>query len=114
MLARKTRILYFLIGCIGGRTALAIAPLYLPEKYLTLLGIITLIIGSSLMYLYVTNGRLNAPEGGGKTWWAKYRIIHSLLYITASIYLLKGERTAYLPLTVDVLIGLFLFYQNQL
>ena len=113
MLTQKNRIFYFLIFCIGLRTIFAILPLHLPKKYLTLFGIITLIIGSGFMYLYLTNQRMDAPEGGGKTWWANYRLLHSALYLTASAYLLQKDRTAYLPLTIDVILGLFLFYQNH-
>ena len=47
-----------------------------------------------MAYLYFTNTRLNAPEGGGVTWWAKYRLIHAMLYITAAIYIAQGNDTA--------------------
>ena len=57
-----------------------------------------------MLYLYFIKGRMNAPEGGGTTWWANYRLIHGLLYICASIYLLQEERLAWIPLTMDVLL----------
>ena len=109
MLSKEQRILYFLIGCIGFRTVLAITPLYIPENMLPLLGIITITIGTTFLFLYFTNGRMNAPEGGGVTWWANYRLIHGLLYLTASIYLLNRDRTAWIPLANDVFLGLVFF-----
>ena len=113
-LTKQQRILYFLIGCIGVRAILAIIPLYIPHNWLPVLGGLTLIIGTSFLYLYVTNGRLNAPEGGGVTWWADYRLIHGLLYLCASIYLLQKQRLAWIPLTMDVLLGLILFISRHI
>jgi hypothetical protein len=70
--------------------------------------LVPLAIGIGLAYLYFTNTRLNAPEGGGTTWWAKYRLIHAMLYITAAIYILQGNDKAWVPLVIDVLIGIVL------
>lgn len=109
MLSNEQRIFYFLIGCIGIRTILAISPLYISENFLPLLGIITITIGTSFLFLYFTNGRMHAPEGGGVTWWANYRLIHGLLYLTASIYLFNRDRTAWMPLANDTLLGLLIF-----
>jgi hypothetical protein len=109
MLSKQQRILFFLLGCIGVRSILALAPLYIPERMLPILGITTLTIGTSFLFLYFTNGRMNAPEGGGVTWWAKYRLIHGLLYLAASIYLFNRDRTAWIPLANDVFLGLLIF-----
>ena len=109
MLSKQQRILYFLLGCIGVRSILAVSPIYIPENMLPILGIITITIGTSFLFLYFTNGRMNAPEGGGVTWWAKYRLIHGLLYVTASIYLFQKQRTSWIPLTIDLLLGLVVF-----
>ena len=109
MLEKNDLLLYFLIGCIGTRVLLTIAPIYLPYKWLQLFGILILAISSSFLYLYFTDGRLNAPEGGGITWWVNFRLIHGVLYLAAAIYLLKRERFAWIPLALDTLLGLLLF-----
>lgn len=114
MLTERIRILLFLIGCIGFRVILAVLPLYLSKKMLPYIGLVILIISLSFLYLYFTNGRLEAPEGGGKTWWAKFRLIHGLLYLTAAIYLLQEERLASIPLFIDVILGLTLFIFNKI
>ena len=80
---------------------------------LPLLGIITIIIGISFLFLYFTNGRMNAPEGGGVTWWANYRLIHGLLYLAASIYLFNRDRIAWIHLANDSLLGLLIFLNTQ-
>ena len=114
MLTERKRILLFLVLCIGIRLILALIPLYLSKKWLPYFGLVILIISLSFLYLYFTNGRLKAPEGGGKTWWAKYRLIHGLLYLTAAIYLLEKERIASIPLFIDVILGLILFTLNKI
>jgi hypothetical protein len=100
---------YFLLACIPSRFILSILPLYLPDNWLVYFGYITLLISLSFIYLYFTNGRLNAPEAGGVTWWREYRIIHGLLYLAASIYLLQKNRKAWIPLIMDTILGIFLF-----
>ena len=109
MLSNRERILYFLIGCMGIRSIIAILPLYIPKKWLPVLGLLILVIGVSFLYLYFSNGRMDAHEGGGVTWWANYRLIHGLLYLCASIYLIQQKRLAWIPLTIDVLLGFILF-----
>tara|TARA_B100001287_G_scaffold270997_1_gene270591 strand:+ start:1534 stop:1902 length:369 start_codon:yes stop_codon:yes gene_type:complete len=113
MLEKNQRILYFLVGCIGIRSLLAITPLYLTYSWLQIFSIPIFVIGASFLFLYFTNGRLNAPEGGGDTWWVNYRLIHGLLYLAAAIYLFKQQRLAWIPLAIDTLLGLFLFLFNH-
>jgi branched-subunit amino acid transport protein AzlD len=56
---------------------------------------------------------LDAPEAGGNTWWANFRIIHGALYMCAAIYCFKGDSTASLPLTIDVIFGFILFIYHH-
>ena len=70
--------------------------------------LVPLAIGIGMAYLYFTQTRLNAPEGGGITWWAKYRLIHAMLHITSAIYILQGNDKAWAPLVIDVLMGIVL------
>jgi hypothetical protein len=113
MLDKDQRILYFLFGCITVRTIIAILPIYLPYEWLYYLGIIILAIGTTFLCLYFNNLRLQAPEGGGITWWANFRLLHGALYLAAAHYLLKNQRIAWIPLTMDVILGLLLFLFNH-
>lgn len=99
----------FLLCCIPMRILLASTPYYLPKKYFPYLGILLFSIGVTFLYLYFTNSRLKASEGGGKTWWAQYRIIHGILYLLAAYLIFQGDRRAYIPLLLDVFIGTVLF-----
>ena len=97
----------FLLGCIPTRAFLAWhAKNYPSEKF----GYVLLFIAIGFMYLYFNNLRLNAQEAsGGVTWWAPYRLIHGLLYLAAAIYMFKDPKRAWIPLTIDVILG-FLFF----
>jgi len=113
MLEKKERILYFLGGCITLRTIIAILPLYLPEEWLFYFGLVLFVIGISFLYLYFNNLRLQAPEGGGITWWANFRLLHGALYLVAAQYSLKKQRIGWIPLTMDVILGLLLFINKH-
>ncbi len=104
------RVLAFLFLCIPARILIAMGAKFVPDAYLNVYALFLLAIGLSFLYLYFTNSRLNAPEAGGKTWWAKYRIIIGLLYITAAIYAFQGKRDLiWIPLAMDIIFGLVIF-----
>mgnify|MGYP006087076555 FL=1 len=113
MFSTKNSIYYFLFGCIPLRILIAIIPLYLDNKMLRYYAVLLSIIAGSFLYLYFANERLNAIEGGGQTWWAKYRLIHGLLYGAAAIYSLRGDRIASVPLFIDTGMGMGLFVQKR-
>lgn len=108
MISNKSSIHLFILCCIPARLVISLLPLYLSKKYLFYYGIILLIIALSFLYLYFTNQRLNAQEAGGYTWWAKFRLIHGLLYLCGAIYCIQGKRIAYIPLLADTIIGIML------
>ena len=113
MLENKNSKLYFLFGCIPMRIFIAMLPLYLDKSWLPFYGLVLLAIAIGLLYLYFTNKRLHAPEAGGDTWWAKYRILHGLLYMSAAIYAFNKSQLASLPLFIDILLGLVLFVHQH-
>ena len=118
--------LLFLTLCIPLRIIFALLPNYkIIEKYIPIkmnkklfyqvVGIIFLCIAVGFLYLYFTNERLNAREAGGKTWWHNLRLLHGLLYLCASIYILWNInninliRYASIPLVIDVIVGILSF-----
>jgi|TARA_B110000967_G_C18600121_1_gene418787 hypothetical protein len=109
MFSIQKRTLLFLLACIPARIILALLPLYIESSYLPYYGLLLLIPTLGFLYLYFNNLRLNAVEAGGHTWWADYRLIHGLLYLCASIYALQEKILAWIPLTIDVVLGLVLF-----
>ena len=109
----ETRQLLFVFGCMPLRFLLAYIAYTISSNLLPYLGIILFIIGASMLYLYFTNGRLNAPEGGGVTWWKNLRLLHGSLFICAAIYAFNKDNYAYIPLLIDPIVGLFSFIQKH-
>ena len=109
----RTRTIWFFSFCITLRLLIAYVA-YLATRpqakhpIWKSFALVPLAIGIGLAYLYFTQTRLNAPEGGGITWWAKYRLIHAMLHITAAIYILQGNDKAWAPLVIDVIAGIVL------
>ena len=104
--------LYFII-CLFIRLLLVFLVLNINKSYLQYLGIIFIIIGIGFLNLYFFNKRLNAIEGGGITWWHKYRLLHGMLYLTAGIYSIKGYKLSFIPLLIDVLFGFIIWYDKR-
>lgn len=113
MLSEKQSIQYFLVGCIPTRIILALMPMYISPEWLYYYSFVLFAIAFSFLFLFFFNMRQNAFEGGGITWWAKYRIIHGLLYLIAAIYAINKNRLAWIPLTLDVIIGLLIFIHKR-
>lgn len=106
---------YFIYGCIPARLLLAFSPYYIPKDKHTLLALLFLLISLAFAILYTFDLRKNAPEGGGKTWWNKYRLFHALTYLLAAVTLLKQDNKM-LPtgiLITDTLLGAIVFYQHR-
>lgn len=109
----EKRLMYFLALCIPFRIILTIIPLYINDSMLPYYGVLLLGLSFSFLILYFNNLRMNAFEGGGKTWWANYRLLHGLLYLAAAIYAFQKKKLAWVPLAMDVLLGLTIFtYQH--
>lgn len=121
--------LLFLTMCIPLRVIFALLPNYNlikkigikfnPKIFYTLYALILLVISFGFLYLYFTNSRLNAPEAGGKTWWYNLRLLHGMLYLCATIYILwninnlEMIKYASLPLILDVIVGLCSFINHR-
>ena len=103
-------IIAFLLLCIPARILIALGSQFIPDKYLKLYGIVLGLIGLSFLYLFITNSRLSAPEAGGKTWWAQFRILIGFFYITAAVYAFQGKRDLiWIPLAIDIIFGIIIF-----
>ena len=108
-LTTKQRILFFLLLCIPARLFLTFLAYKLTDKKLQIFGIFILLIGLCFLYLYFGKKRLDAPEGGGNTWWSKYRIVHSIFYMAAGALAIEGNICCWIPLMLDVIFGLTIF-----
>ena len=108
------RALLFIFACIPIRLFLAYLPQILPTYLLQPFGIVIMTMAIGFAYLGITGKRMQAGEGGGKTWWADIRLVHAGLLGTASLYLLMKNRTASVPLMLDSISGILFFFNMRL
>ena len=106
----QKRFLLFLFGCIGSRSLFVYIAKNIKETYLKYLGYLALIPATGFMYLFLSGKRKTGPEVfGDKIWWNSLRPIHSLLYFLFAYNAIKGNRSAWVFLLLDVIIGLLSF-----
>lgn len=105
---------YFLFGCIPVRMLLAFSLLMIPNSLVTFVASVLASIGVSFATLYTLKLRMNASEGGGKTWWHYLRPLHAVSYLVAAYLLLMGNRQhASMILILDLFIGTFAWHKNS-
>lgn len=96
----------FLTVCIPARIGIAALPVLVHKKHLPYLGAVLLTIGLGFQWLFWTNSRMTAPEAGGPVWWHNLRVVHGMNFILAGAFALKHKREAWIPLAVDVVLGI--------
>ena len=106
----QKRFLLFIFGCIPVRLFLVFLAKRLNIKYLPYLGYIALLPAIGFFYIFLTNSRKSGREVfGSRIWWNMLRPVHGLLYLLFAYKAIKKQKDAYLPLLLDVIIGLFSF-----
>jgi len=104
----------FLFGCVPVRFIMALSLLAMPPELVTLTASALAAIGVSFALLYMFKLRLNAPEGGGQTWWNYLRPLHGVLYLFAAHLLVIGNRRyASMVLIIDVIVGMVAWRNNS-
>ena len=112
----QKRFALFLIGCIGVRTLFVIMAKYASKQQLFYMGSLALLPAIGFILIYFSGLRKTGAEVFGDTiWWNDLRIIHAMLYILFAIYAFQNKWFAWMPLGVDVLLGLtaFLLYHYR-
>lgn len=128
------RVFLFLCLCTPIRILIAWLPFYvkLNNMFILIYTCFLFLIGISFLILYIFELRLNAPEGGGYTWWHSHRIVHSIFFLLSSIILFlniywniynipRDNVTKYFSLStsstllsIDIIYGLILVLKNEL
>tara|TARA_B110000285_G_scaffold230409_1_gene296973 strand:- start:1348 stop:1719 length:372 start_codon:yes stop_codon:yes gene_type:complete len=105
------RIFLFLVLCIGTRSLLVYLAKTVDKEYLQYMGILALIPAIGFITIYLLDLRKKGAEVfESKIWWNDFRPIHGVLYLLFAVYAIKKEQDyAWIPLLIDVLIGLLAF-----
>ena len=99
----KSTFLFFLV-CIPVRLLMAYLVKTNPE-----LGKYAIIPAIGFFSIYLFRMRKVGLETFGRPiWWDAYRPVHGALYLLAAVYACHGQTHAYVPLLVDVILGIFL------
>lgn len=110
----EQRRFYFLFGCIPVRMLLACSLLMIPNSLVKFVASVLASIGVSFATLYILKLRMNASEGGGKTWWHYLRPLHAVSYLVTSYLLLTENRQyASMILILDLCIGTFAWHKKR-
>ena len=106
----QKRFLLFIFGCISIRLLFLYIAKTIDNSYLPILGLLALIPAIGFFYIFFTNSRDTGPEVfGEKIWWNDLRIVHGLLYLIFAILAITRQSYAWIPLLIDVSIGLLSF-----
>ena len=104
------RLLMFLIGCIGSRSALALITKIINPIYLPSIGYIGIAIAIGFFYVYfIGSSKADAQlewAGDKKIWWDKLRAVHGLNYLIFGILAINKNEHSWKILALDVIIGL--------
>ena len=105
----QKRFVFFSI-CILVRTILAVIAYYADINYTYYLSFPAFVIGMGFIAIYLGNLRTTGREVlGDKIWWNKLRPIHAFNYLIFAYLAYKKNKKAYIPLAIDVIIGIVAF-----
>ena len=106
----QKRFLAFLLLCIPVRVGFVFIAKLVDKKYLPHLGYLAILPAIGFAYIYIFGKRKTGGETfGQKIWWNNLRPLHSILYFIFAYLALKKSNNAYIPLLLDVIIGLISF-----
>ena len=105
------RIILFLGLCIPIRISFIFLAKNITKDYLKYLSLPALILAFGFISIYILDLRKTGIEvGNSKIWWNDLRPIHGLLYLLFAIYAYKENDYSYIPLILDVILGVISFF----
>ena len=108
----KKKLILFVFGCLLVRFLIVLIAKIINKNSLPLLGYIALLPAIGFLVNYFTNIRKRGALNQ-KIWWGYMRPVHSLLYFTFSYLAITKSESAYIPLLLDVILGLVAFIHNN-
>jgi hypothetical protein len=102
-----SRVLLFLIGCIGTRAVITYVAYKASPDILQYLGYLALLPAIGFFTIYFMDLRKTGAEVfGERIWWNNLRPIHGMLYTLFAVSAITQQPHAWAWLLADVLLGL--------
>lgn len=102
--------LWYFGVCVVVRALWAYLVMQTPAHRLPWVGAVALLPAFGFFTLYLTNQRLGPVTETGphcQLWWHALRPVHGVLYLLTALYAFRREtHAAFVPLVVDVVLGL--------
>tara|TARA_B100001094_G_scaffold287530_1_gene303150 strand:- start:26 stop:376 length:351 start_codon:yes stop_codon:yes gene_type:complete len=106
----QKRFILFLGLCIPLRLLFVYIVKNINREYLPYLGLTALIPAIGFILIYLLDYRKTGMEVfEDNIWWNNLRPVHASLYILFTLFALKKSKYSWIPLCIDVLIGLCSF-----
>lgn len=102
----------FFFACIPARLLLVFLIYFVDKKYLYYLSFIGFIAGIGFLYNFIFT-KERGSTFNQISWWNYLRPIHSLLYLIFGYLAYNKNQYAYIPLLLDVLLGIISFVINN-
>ena len=108
MSKKDKKIQMFFLGCVPIRLLLILIVLFIDKKYLYYLSFIGFLISFGFLYNFIFK-KERGSTFNQIAWWNYLRPIHFLLYLIFGYLAYNKNQYAYIPLLLDVLIGIMSF-----
>jgi hypothetical protein len=109
-LARKMPWRAAFVLCLLARTGAALLAKWAPRHWLPWMGTLALLPAAGFFSIYAMGWRQTGVEvGGGRIWWNDLRPVHGALYLAFAVLALRRSALAYVPLALDVVVGLIAY-----
>tara|TARA_Y100000389_G_scaffold204574_1_gene258083 strand:+ start:10109 stop:10450 length:342 start_codon:yes stop_codon:yes gene_type:complete len=105
--------LKFIFGCILVRILFVVMAYKIDRIYLPYLGILAIIPTIGFLAIYFGLIKRKSGAFGQKIWWNDLRPVHAFLYLCFTILAINKKKYSYIPLLIDVLIGIIFFINNH-
>ncbi len=110
----NARFALFLLGCIPVRSGLVVAAHTLPAQKLPIMGYAALLPAIGFSSIFLMGARKTGAETGGQPiYWNAFRPLHAALYFIFAWMAIRRDPQSWVPLLVDVVLGLCVFLAHH-
>ena len=102
----------FVLLCIPTRISLVVLAQRASVETVKAMGYVALLPVMGFLTLFASDGR-STGAFGQPVWWNALRPVHAALYAVFSILAIAEKPLAWLPLAIDVLLGVIAFVWNR-